>query len=100
MTYTNGDVYVGGWMSDWREGKGQFTSKDGSIKYEGEWKDDVMEGSGVYVKPGFKYEGELRSGRLYGQGTPPHDHTFHIPQIADMMMMGWDGMGWCRQERW
>jgi hypothetical protein len=78
MTYTNGDVYNGSWVNDFREGKGQFTSLDKSIKYDGDWKDDVMEGTGVYIKPGFKYEGELRGGRLYGQGnshTPTHHHT-------------------------
>lgn len=69
MMYTNGDVYSGGWAQNFREGKGRFTSTDGSISHEGEWKDDMMDGYGVYIKPGFKYEGELRSGRLYGQGN-------------------------------
>jgi len=70
MTYANGDTYNGGWVNGFREGRGHFESRDGTVKYEGDWKDDMMEGTGTYVKPGFSYEGELKGGRLYGQGKP------------------------------
>jgi hypothetical protein len=97
MTYTNGDVYTGGWVNDFREGKGQFTSLDKKVKYDGDWKDDVMEGTGVYIKPGFKYEGELRGGRLYGQGTTPRHtqrrhtrstHTQHTHAAHTRLVLG------------
>lgn len=94
MTYTNGDVYTGGWVNDFREGKGQFTSLDKKVKYDGDWKDDVMEGTGVYIKPGFKYEGELRGGRLYGQGTLDTAEGTYIGQWAEDRKEGkgeWDG---------
>lgn len=81
MTYTNGDVFVGGWAQNFREGKGRFTSKDGAITYDGDWKDDVMDGSGVYIKPGFRYEGELKNGRLYGQGTHLSCTSLTIPAL-------------------
>lgn len=39
MTYSNGDIYEGGWSLECKQGKGKLICVDGKI-IEGEWKDD------------------------------------------------------------
>jgi hypothetical protein len=59
-TYANGDVYEGDWKNDVREGKGVFTcSKDGPSAghvYDGEWKNGKQHGIAVYTYPSGKKE--------------------------------------------
>ena len=39
MIYKNGDIYVGEFEADKRQGKGELTRKDGS-EFKGYWKND------------------------------------------------------------
>ena len=45
MIYENGEVYIGNWNENIRDGKGKYCYLDGSI-YEGEWKNGVYHGFG------------------------------------------------------
>ncbi|KAL6044463.1 MORN repeat protein [Balamuthia mandrillaris] len=69
MTYNNGDKFEGTWSDDRRNGKGTLTSADGTFQYDGEWKDDLMEGQGTLIINQTKYEGMLKAGKRYGEGT-------------------------------
>ena len=44
MDYDNGDVYVGGFNDDSREGKGKFISCETGVTLEGIWLDDEFQG--------------------------------------------------------
>ena len=59
MNYNNGDKYDGEWKNDLREGNGIYEYKNGD-KYKGEWKNDLRNGKGIlYYKNGnIKYEGK------------------------------------------
>ena len=41
MTYSNGDVYEGGWKNDKRDGEGKMTRANGDVS-KGKWKDGRM----------------------------------------------------------
>ena len=62
FTFADGSTYDGSWTSlgpdgvEMKHGNGVFVR--GRERYEGEWKEDVMEGSGVQVfASGARYEG-------------------------------------------
>ena len=99
MTYTNGDVYDGNWLAGNANGQGTKTYTNGDVYsgsfvnghmtngkmmyaayenmdeemvqdiYEGEWKDNAMEGTGkmIYAN-GNIYEGEWIASNRTGQG--------------------------------
>ncbi len=57
-----------------RHGQGIFTftrkGADGEERYEGEWKNDEMDGNGVYhFASGASYEGGFQSGQFQGEGV-------------------------------
>ena len=41
MTWNNGDIYIGEWKNDNKEGDGIFLGKKGGI-FEGKWKNDKL----------------------------------------------------------
>ena len=41
MSYPNGASYDGEWASDKRKGRGKYINSDGSIYFEGQWRDNV-----------------------------------------------------------
>jgi hypothetical protein len=43
MLYKNGDIYIGNWSQDLKEGKGMIMYVD-SQNYEGTWKNDLKDG--------------------------------------------------------
>jgi len=70
MYYYNGDIYVGTWSHDKREGKGRYTYAQGTAYYEGLWKNDMKEGFGVFDwKDGNRYEGHWHENQKHGKGT-------------------------------
>ena len=69
MRYASGDVYVGPWKRDLREGKGTFQYAGGA-RYEGEYKCGVMDGRGTYrFADGSVYVGEYKAGKREGRGV-------------------------------
>ena len=66
--YDSDSIYEGDWKNDIREGKGIFYYKNGDI-YEGECKNDVAEGKGIfYWSNGDRYEGEWKNNEKEGKG--------------------------------
>ena len=84
MIYVNGDIYVGEWKSDKKEGLGKLTKTD-STTMEGDWKNDelvkgwtcecdvkvdIQDGINSYIyKNGNKYNGEFKNKMRNGKGT-------------------------------
>jgi hypothetical protein len=50
MSYKNGDIYTGEWVSDSKEGYGTTRYKDGS-SYVGIWANDRRHGIGKFTTP-------------------------------------------------
>ncbi|MDA0185869.1 MAG: hypothetical protein O3C59_00205 [Proteobacteria bacterium] len=68
-TSANGDIYVGEFKDDQRNGQGTFTSANGNI-YVGEWLDDQANGQGtITYANGDIYVGEWKDNKRTGQGT-------------------------------
>jgi len=73
--YMNGR-YDGYWENNQKSGKGKFSYGllgtfyyDNGNKYEGDWKNDTMNGYGkYYFSNGDKYEGEWKDGKINGKG--------------------------------
>ena len=61
---------------------------DGSANYNGEWKDGLMHGVGVFTMDGSRYEGEWRNGVKHGRGKQ-----------QDFGALTYDGEWWNGQ-RW
>jgi hypothetical protein len=60
-----------------RCGKGVRVWADGA-RYEGDWFEDLQQGFGVYVGPGYtgvRYEGEWLEGKRHGNGVQSYGHT-------------------------
>ncbi|RHY73055.1 hypothetical protein DYB30_000666 [Aphanomyces astaci] len=59
--------YEGGYRHGLQHGKGLRVFADGST-YEGDWTDNVMQGSGVWTTAAFTYIGDFAHGRPHGHG--------------------------------
>ena len=67
--YDEGSVYEGSFKNGLRNGLGKYTMPDG-FTYEGEWKDDQIQGKGVARYPtGQIFEGFFEQGVPDGEGT-------------------------------
>jgi len=73
MIWQNGNKYEGDWKDGLRDGHGVFWVKDGKKLrklYAGNWKRGLKHGKGVYYsKSDGTYEGEWQDGMRQGQGT-------------------------------
>jgi hypothetical protein len=78
LEFQSGNVYEGDFKNDKRHGRGSFVQlmnlvmsegRSTAGTYNGDWVDDIMEGSGVYrFTTGDVYEGHLHHGEISGQG--------------------------------
>lgn len=68
ITYSNGSSYEGMFDKNQRCGQGKFVNL-GVLEYEGEWTDDLMNGSGVLTYALGKYSGSFSMGRFSGKGS-------------------------------
>ena len=67
--YDEGSVYEGSFKNGLRNGLGKYTMPDG-FTYEGQWKDDQIQGKGVARYPtGQIFEGFFKQGVPDGEGT-------------------------------
>lgn len=77
LFWGNGDVYMGNFANDMREGHGTLifaaeSSGDGG-EYVGEWHRNLMHGSGTWRYPnGEMYVGEYKAGKREGEGRFYH----------------------------
>lgn len=66
ITYADGSRYEGEFKDNKINGEGTYTTADG--KYEGKFKDGMYNGKGTYIySDGSKYEGEFKDGRYLGK---------------------------------
>ncbi len=69
IEYSNGDVYIGDINIIYRNGKGTLTYATTKDKYEGEFKDDIINGFGKYTySDGSYFEGNFVNGVKQGYG--------------------------------
>jgi hypothetical protein len=69
INYPSGDVYVGEYRDDQRNGQGTYTYASGAV-YVGEFRDGDANGQGTYTfASGAVYVGEFRDDQRNGQGT-------------------------------
>ena len=69
---SNRGVYLGGWKSGMREGKGTMDWPDGS-RYVGDWFSDKAHGYGImFHSNGDKYEGYWVEDKAEGKGNYTH----------------------------
>ncbi len=71
LEYDNGGVYHGECVGNVRQGKGTYTQNGVSIT--GIWTDNHLNGDGVMVFQGFKYEGEFKNSLRHGLGKEIHN---------------------------
>ncbi|EPZ35906.1 hypothetical protein O9G_003551 [Rozella allomycis CSF55] len=65
----DGYVYEGEWLNDMMNGTGTLVYPNGE-SYKGEFKENKFEGKGKYVWPnGIVYEGEWKDGKMDGIGV-------------------------------
>ena len=65
--WQNGRVYIGEFKNGLRDGIGMHEINGN--KYEGEWKEDNINGQGKYTfADGKSYEGEFKNNKFHGQG--------------------------------
>jgi hypothetical protein len=65
----NGLTYEGNFVEGNEEGVGKITSKDGSFRYEGDFRKNTPEGKGVEVSKGSRYIGDFANGKRHGHGV-------------------------------
>lgn len=64
-----GFIYNGEWKDDNRDGFGTITWDDGSLNYQGNFKNNVPDGQGITYDKGKKiYDGEWKNGKRNGKG--------------------------------
>ena len=73
-SYSSGNKYIGEFRDNKRNGRGTYyyLAEDANkgAKYEGLYKDDSMDGLGVYTTPsGSKYMGQFKNDQFNGEGT-------------------------------
>lgn len=89
QTLTGGDVYVGEFRGDKRNGQGTLTYAGGN-RYVGEFRDGSFHGQGIFFflaegpARGDRYEGEFKDGKRNGQGSYIHaDGSRYVGDYRD-----------------
>ena len=62
------DKYNGNWKNDMMNGEGEYIFSSGAI-YKGTFKDNLFDGEGEYIfADGSKYNGEWKANKMHGNG--------------------------------
>lgn len=69
MIFANGDRYSGDWTNNAFDGFGEYHYVNQHAIYQGEWKEGLQHGNGLYKCPDFSYDGEWDQGWMDGDGT-------------------------------
>lgn len=68
--FKNGDVYLGEVQNGKKQGWGIYKMVESGDRYEGYWKNDLIEGHGLYIwKGGNTYDGNWKEGKRDGMGV-------------------------------
>ncbi len=69
ISYDDGDYFNGEFISNVRNGYGEYTFKNGE-RYQGQWANDMMNGSGKYIYiNGDSYNGNWTKNMMNGRGV-------------------------------
>ena len=69
MTWITGEVYIGDWKDNEKDGLGIQYNSNKNKEYEGNFKNGVFEGKGVYYyEDGNRYEGDWKNNKREGDG--------------------------------
>ena len=61
--------YDGDFKEGKMDGEGQCFDQNGNLIYEGQWKNNLIHGKGIYIwNEGKRYEGEFMHGKKHGKG--------------------------------
>eukprot|EP01017_Pseudomicrothorax_dubius_P030791 TRINITY_DN3868_c0_g2_i2.p1 TRINITY_DN3868_c0_g2~~TRINITY_DN3868_c0_g2_i2.p1 ORF type:complete len:491 (-),score=68.30 TRINITY_DN3868_c0_g2_i2:81-1553(-) len=58
--YPSGEIYIGNWTEGKRDGYGSLLYSDGSVRYEGQWRNDEFNGQGVLITLAKKPAGNVK----------------------------------------
>ena len=90
--HANGDIYEGEFHENMACGKGRFETADGNVVFEGDFQDNLPEGTGVKVS--FckeRYEGDFCAGKKHGNGEQKQEGVYHY--IGSFKNDMYDGEG-------
>ena len=69
IRWTNGAMYIGGWLKGKKHGVGEYKYPDGTV-YKGDWENDLYDGNGsIKFTNGTSYTGGFKEGKFHGKGT-------------------------------
>ena len=70
FTYNDGRKYIGHWTRGNMDGYGILYNADGTIAYQGDFKNGAIEGNGIYYLPGGHYYiGGFKNNKMNGYGA-------------------------------
>jgi hypothetical protein len=85
ITYPNGDTYTGSIVKGNKEGTGRYTWKSGAV-YFGDWKNDKMNGSGIYFYFGSNDPVKLRGSFA---NNLPNGSVEYVDAKANVFVTTW-----------
>ncbi len=68
FNFSNGDTYEGFWVGGKQEKVGHYFFKSANSHYYGSYKDNLMQGPGIYTLPSLTYVGNFEENQLTGKG--------------------------------
>ena len=93
IKYENGNYYQGEEKDCKRNGKGKEYYKNGDVKYDGDWIDDLPEGEGKYIDiDGKYYVGQFKRGVKNGKGAE-YDKDNNLRYEGDFINGKYEGNG-------
>ena len=92
--YTKSEKYVGDWIKDEKHGHGKLYTNDDHLIYEGEFKENSLNGQGVYYfKNGDKYDGFWKKDKRSGNGTIYFANGKYIAYTGNWSKVKYHGHG-------
>ena len=90
-----GNKYEGDFKNSMAHGRGTYTNTMGAV-YEGEWRFDMQHGRGIerWTNSNSYFEGEFKDGLRCGHGVWTHDQKRYSGQWKNNMMHGEGKMQW------
>jgi hypothetical protein len=89
IKHTNGDIYQGEWKNGMPHGQGVYVDTQGSV-YKGQWANDLYDGQGIetWDEGNIKYEGQFKAGKKTGKGRFEFDGNYYDGEFLDGQFSG------------